>query len=307
MRRAAIEDASVEMLEVFERVSAEARREKNAIPPVNKMVYYWTRKPLIVGRAVALACTLEKPEDVEKLLGFSKDRRAYKSTPNLDEYTKVLGKDPTEITVLDPFAGTGNLAFPSAELGLAVTCFDYNPLAHLIERGSLEIPSTLDYRLVKEFECAAGKIINEVKNDVGQFYEPSHLAYLWAWCIKCTHCGQRIPLLNQMYLSVSKGIGLQLVPTQNKNFTVKIKQNMAKADGKLFTQKGGKALCISCGNTIGYEALTQDIAKNKDVEMIAIQIKNRTSRVVIIYYPQKRIGSSTEKLCNILTKNKTSY
>ena len=68
MRRAAIEDASVKMLEVFGRVSAEAKHEKAAIPPINKMLYYWTRKPLIVGRAVALASTLERPEDVEKLL-----------------------------------------------------------------------------------------------------------------------------------------------------------------------------------------------------------------------------------------------
>ena len=151
MRKAAIEDASIEMLGVFERVSAEAKREKNAVPPVNKTVYYWTRKPLIVGRAVALACTLENPEEVNGLLGMNKDSRAYRTAPNVGKYRELLGVDPSEIAVLDPFAGTGNLAFPSTELGLDVTCSDYNPLAYLIGRGSLEIPAASDPGLAKEF------------------------------------------------------------------------------------------------------------------------------------------------------------
>ena len=48
-------------------------------------------------------------------------------------------KQSANIKVLDPFAGTGNLMFPAAELGLDVTCSDYNPLAYLIEKASLDI------------------------------------------------------------------------------------------------------------------------------------------------------------------------
>ena len=271
MRKAAIEDASIRMLEVFERVSAEAKREKKAVPPVNKMVYYWTRKPLIVGRAVALASTLENPEDIEEFLGFSTDRRAYKSTPNRSRYKEMLGRDPSEIKTLDPFAGAGNLAFPAAELGLNVTCSDYNPLAYLIEKGTLEIPTASGPGLAMEFERVANRIIDQVESEVGQFYKANYLAYIWAWCIKCTHCGQRIPLLNQMYLSKKRNIGLKFSPTHDKNFSVDIIREIEEKNGKSFTQKNGKAQCISCGNTIGYDAMTQDIAKKKDREMIAIQ------------------------------------
>ena len=271
MRRAAIEDASVKMLEVFERVSAEAKKEKKAVPPVNKLVYYWTRKPLIVGRAVALASTLERPDDVEKLLELEHGKRAYQMAPNLKDYRELLGKDPSEITMLDPFAGTGNLALPSAQLGLDVTCSDYNPLAYLIERGSLEIPANADPGLTKEFEEAANQIIDEAEEEVGKFYESGHLAYLWAWCIRCVHCNQRIPLLNQMYLSTKKKIGLRFTPTQDRNFSVEIVHNISESDGRLFTQRMGRATCFSCGNTTDYEAMTQDIAKNKDIEMLAIQ------------------------------------
>ena len=278
MRTAAIESASVEMLEVFGDVSAEAKREKKAVPPTNRMIYYWTRKPLIVGRAVALACTLEKPEDVRKLLGFGGENRAYKSLPSLDDYRKSLEKSPSEITVLDPFAGTGNLVFPSAELGLNVTCSDYNPLAHVIECGSLHTPSISESSLAREFEEAAHMIISEVEAEVGRFYEPNHLVYFWAWCVRCTHCNQRVPLLNQMYLSKKREIGLKIMPTPDKNFAVSIDRNISKTDGKSFTHKGTKAQCMSCGSAISYESHTQDIAKNKDKELLVIQIQRRNGR-----------------------------
>ena len=271
MRKAAIEDASLGMLEVFEKVSTEAKREKNAVPPPNKMIYYWTRKPLIVGRAVVLACTLKDPKHVEDLLGLNKDVRAYKKSPT--GYANMLDSTPSDIKVLDIFSGTGNLILPAVELGLNVTCSDYNPLAYLITRGSLEIPSTSGLDLVVEFESAANTIINEVELEVGRFYEPRSLAYIWAWCIRCVHCGQRMPLLNQMYLSKKNNIGLRLTPTSDKNFTVDIVRNMSAKEGHSFTHKGGKVQCISCRNTIEYDDMTRDIAVNRDKELLTKQIQ----------------------------------
>ena len=278
MENTAIENASIEMLELFERVSTESKIEKKAVPPINKMISYWTRKPLVVGRAVALACTLDSPKDVERFLGLDTDGRAYKSPPNRAGYTRALGQNPSDIKVLDPFAGTGNLVFPAVELGLDVTCSDYNPLAHLINRGTLEIPAVSDYNLADEFELAVTKITNEVEKEVGEFYKPHCLAYMWAWCIRCTHCNQRVPLLNQMYLSVKGGIGLKLTPTADKNFTADVVKNMSKKEGRAYTHKRGKVQCISCHNTIGYDDMTHDIAKNKDREMVAIQIQGPGKR-----------------------------
>ena len=154
-----------------------------------------------------------------------------------------------------------------------MTCSDYNPLAHLIQRGSLNIPAASKPELAAEFERVANAIIGTVADEVGQFYEPRRLAYIWAWCIKCTHCGQRVPLLNQMYLAKKREIGLRLTPTPDRNFAAEIVRDMAEEEGKSFTQRHGKAQCISCGNTIGFDAMTQDIAKNRDREMLAIQIQ----------------------------------
>ena len=80
LKKSLIEEPTVELLELFDKVSEEAAKEKLAVPPINKMVYYWTRKPLIVGRAVALASTLDNIEDVKSLLHLGRDKRAYTYT-----------------------------------------------------------------------------------------------------------------------------------------------------------------------------------------------------------------------------------
>ena len=285
MNKAVIEDASLEMLELFELVSKEAKKEKLAVPPISKMVYYWTRKPLIVGRAVALASTLDSVDAVKSLLGIYGEKRAYTRIPNMDMYKQKLGKDPSKIKVLDPFAGTGNLMFPATELGLNVTCSEYNPLAHLIEKASLKIPAKNGHELALEFQKIANQIIDETEKELKDCYTAGYLAYLWVWCITCPHCTQRVPLSNQMYVAKKRNIGVRFTPTKNKDFTVKIIRDIDKTEGKSFTQKKGKAQCISCGNAISYDIMIKDIAKNKDRKIIAMQIQKPRGRDYIL--PEK--------------------
>ena len=290
MEKTVIEDASIELLELFDKVSEDARKEKKSVPPINKMLYYWTRKPLIVGRAVALASTLTSVDEVKELLELYGDKRAYTHIPNQELYKKRLGKNPSKIKVLDPFAGTGNLMFPAVELGLDVTCFDYNPIAYLIEKGTLEFPIKQGFELSKEFEKIANQIINETENEVGKFFKSKHLAYIWCWCITCPHCSQRFPLINQMFIANtdSKKIGVRFTSTKDKNFTTELIQNMTESEGKKFTQKQGKVQCISCGDPVDYDDMTQDIAKNKDREMIIIQIQKTKGRDYILPTDQDR-------------------
>ncbi len=290
MKKTVIEDASLELLELFDKVSQEARKEKNAVPAINKMLYYWTRKPLVVGRVVALASTLDNVKDVETLLGMYGDKRAFTHRPDVDLYQKKLGKNPAKIKVLDPFAGTGNLMFPAIEMGLDVTCSDYNPIAWLIEKATLEFPASSKNNLADEFNKLANQIIDETKKEIGKFFAPKHLSYLWLWCITCPHCSQRVPLTNKMYIvnTKSQKIGIRFTPTDDKNFTFELIKNMTESEGKQFTQRQGKAQCISCGNSVDYKTMTQDIAKNKDREMIAILIQKSKGRDYILPTERER-------------------
>jgi putative DNA methylase len=279
LRHAIIEDASIEILELFDEVSKEAKIEKNAVPPINKMVYWWTRKPLVVGKAIALSSILDNVKDVKSLLKINKNERAYKQIPDLKIIQKKIGFDPQKIKMLDPFAGAGSLAFPSLQLGLDVTLSDYNPLASLIEKSILEFPPKYGTKLVEDVKKYTNMWLEKTEKEVGDFFNSNHLTTLWCWCIECPHCQQRIPLANHMYIvnTPKKKIGIKIIP-KNKDFTVEIVKNISESEGKQFTQKGGSTICISCKNSIDYKTMTDDISKNKDREMIAIQIQKDKHR-----------------------------
>jgi putative DNA methylase len=283
LKHALIEDASVELLELFDEVSKEAKKEKLAKIALNRGIYWWTRKPLVVGRAMTLASTLDNIDDMKSFLGLNSKDHAYKYTPNTTAYSKKLGIEPKKIKILDPFGGAGNLIFPAVELGLDTTISDYNPLAYLIERSVLEFPAKYGIQLAQDVEKYANKVFEETKKECNNFFKENQLTYLWCWCIKCSHCKQRIPLTNQMYIAKSpkKKVGIKIIP-KNKDFTVEIIQNISEKEGKEFTQKAGKAKCISCKNAIDYKTMTEDISINKDREMILIQIQKNKGRDFII-------------------------
>ena len=282
MKKTLIEEPTVELLELFDKVSEEARKEKLSGIPINKIHYWWTRKPLITARAIALTSTLDNVDDVKNLIGFKEDSRAYTLTPDFGVYKKKLGQDPSEIKVLDPFAGSGNIIYELKRLGLDCTSSDYNAVAYLIQKATLEYPAKYGTKLAEDFEKYANESIELTKKEISRFFRPECLTYLWLWCIKCVHCEQRIPLTNQMWIAVKKKIGIRFHVTKDKNFTTELVENMTAEEGKQYTQKGGKAICISCKNTVDYDGITNDIATRKDREMIAIQIQKNRSRDYIL-------------------------
>jgi len=179
LKHSVIEDANIELLELFDEISKESRKEKLAIPPINKMMYYWTRKPLIVGRVVTLASTLTNIEDVRCLLHLGRNKRAYTYMPDVNIYKKKLGQEPSNIKMLDPFGGGGNLIFEAKHLGLDCTTSDYNPLAYLLEKAVLEYPAEYGEKLSEDFEKYANQIIKMTKDEIGKFYGDDDLLYLW--------------------------------------------------------------------------------------------------------------------------------
>jgi len=288
MHKTLIEEPNVELLQFFDKVSEEARKEKNAIPPINKLAHYWTRKPLVVGRAIALASTLTNLKDVESFMGFGKDVRAYTRIPDAGVYAKKLGSDPSKIKVLDPFGGAGNLIFESLRLGLNCTISDYNPLAYLIEKAVLEYPSKYGQKLVNDFTKYATEAIELTKKEIKNFYGEDDLIYFWVWCIKCPHCGQRVPLTNNMWIanSAKNKIGIKIKPTKSKGFEVELVKNITPEEGKKFTQKGGTAICISCTNSIDSDYMCTNISNNQDRELIVIQRQTKSGREYVLAEPE---------------------
>ena len=265
MDRRLIEEKSIEHLKLFSEVSEEARREKLGRPPINEILYWWTRKPLIVGRTVtllALAPSTVSVSSVKQLLGLGREKRAFNYPLSRASVEKLADNDLSVLQILDPFAGAGNLLFEASRLGLNCTLIDYNPVAYLIMKATLEYPAKYGEKLADDVEKYGKEVIRRVKKELGRFYERSGrraLHYLWCWCIKCPYCGQRFPLTNQMWLDKKRRIGYRIKLTENGDFKVEI-GIVGEKEGSKYTQKGGRAVCIKCGNAISYEHMTRDIA-----------------------------------------------
>jgi adenine-specific DNA methylase len=310
MDKAIIEEGSADLVELFDTVSEEAKIEKlgNAKPPISKIHYWWTRKPLIVGRAVALAATFQKMGDVKDFLRLGRDKRAHTYDPDRELYAQKLGKDPSMIKVLDPFSGAGSLLFEAKRLGLQCHSMDYNPVAFLIEKSVLEYPATYGEKLANDIEKYGKEVIEQTRKQVGYFYERGGrppLAYLWAWCIRCPYCKQRIPLMNHMWFArkEKKKIGVTVKPTKDLNFIVELNDKISSQEGNRFTQKGGKAVCIRCRNSVSYDHLTDQISKYKDKAMIGVVVDVKNGKSYEL--PSAKDISNFDK-CKILlmdTKN----
>ena len=291
LKRMAIENVSVDLLKLFDTVSEEAKTEKNATPPISRMTYWWTRKPLVVGKAIALTSTSDDIHKIKKRLNIKKSYREYKNIPTLNK---------EKVSVLDPFGGSGNLIFPAIQIGLDVTISDYNPLAHIIQRSVLEFPPKYGQKLVDDIKYYANELVKYTENEVGRFFPKKHLAYLWCWCIKCPHCGQRFPLTNNMHISKKNNIGINII-SKRKDFIVEIIHGIAEEDGEKFTHKGRSAICISCRNSIDYDAMTKDIQKRKDREMIVVQIQKTKGRYYVL--PTKKDKKIYESTKDYLKQN----
>jgi putative DNA methylase len=159
---------------------------------------------------------------------------------------------------------------------LNCTVVEYNPVAYLILKATLEYPAKYGQKLAEDVERYGNEVIKRVEKELGGFYRRDGrkaLHYLWCWCIRCPYCGQRIPLTNNMWLDQRRKIGYRVIPTDNGNFRIEI-GTLTTKEGSSYTQKGGKAVCIRCRNAISYEQMVKDIAERKDKEMIAVVVKD---------------------------------
>ena len=282
MNSSLIERSTIDVMDLFYRVSKKAKKEKQATIDLNQMMYWWTRKPLIVGRTILLASVLDKQADVEQLAGLESSK-PHEYIPDMDSLTKKIGVCPDKISVYDPFGGSGNLIFPAAQLGLDATISDYNPLAWLIERASLEFPSKYGSSLQSDFLEYATSAVEMTEKEVGKYFNKSCLTYLWCWCIRCPYCSQRFPLTNHMYIEDTKKrkVGIKIIPEKG-DFRIELIDAISTVNGKKYTQKRGKAVCISCTNTIQRDKIEKDLMTYKDREMIAVQVRSTKGRSYVL-------------------------
>jgi len=275
------------LIETFlpvDEISAEAKKEKlgTAKPRTFELHYWWTRKPLITARAAVLGALLPSDFDIQefkKLLGLGREKRAHNYDIPLerlgqleDIYRQVWGESPI---VLDPFAGGGSIPFEALRVGVNAIANDYNPVANLILKATLEYPKTYGRNLLRDVEDGIDWVLSETKNEVAQYY-PKHnnkdvAAYMWAWVVRCPKCGFQNPLLGQWWLcrkdNKKKHLDYEIPQAEDTTLSITIKE------GDQVPQPNctrGKGKCLKCNATISQKNVQEYIKNHKEERLLAV-------------------------------------
>ena len=241
-------------------VSVESAKEKNIRHGhISTLHIWWARRPLASSRATNYAALIPavSPGDKEELnkkrdfiIDFSKWENSLNSNLIKQAREDILkannGKPPK---VLDPFGGGGAIPLEALRLGCETYSNDYNPVAVLIQKCTLEYPQkygkpfiiknnpsilfpeiikqkTLDFdskiipnRLLYDIEKWSNWVLKETKKEIGRFYplDPDGsipVGYIWARTIPCQNpsCGAEIPLMRQFWLANKKNKKVTLFP-----------------------------------------------------------------------------------------------
>ncbi|MEM3674549.1 MAG: DUF1156 domain-containing protein, partial [Candidatus Methanomethyliaceae archaeon] len=270
-------------------INADARKEKlgTAKPPISEMHYYHTRKPLIISR-LAVAGTLLGKEDaptdedlLNKLFGLDPTlkTRGYRRIPQ-EILKRIRERYPEGVTILDPFAGTGMILFEALRLGCDVVGVDYNPVACLIARATLEYPlkfNSLDkdgeYLLYKDVKKHAEEIFEKLKEELERFYPPYRgrdvKAYIHAWAVKCPHCGKETPLVQNWWLDSENGVYLAYEVAEDKS---EIRYSIKKGKAPEGSASEGDATCLFCTAKIENDHVVKDISENERERLLAVYL-----------------------------------
>jgi putative DNA methylase len=170
------------------------------------------RRPTAPARLLTLASVLPANFDAEyfrQLSGLAKITQLatqdilpilLHAEPLRDEISKVLieevGKDPSEITVIDPMAGGGSIPLEALRLGFRSVAIEYNPVAYLILKATLEYPAKYGLKLYEDVKREAKGLIEWARQELTKYYAEDALNYVIARGYRCPICGGLVPIIH---------------------------------------------------------------------------------------------------------------
>ena len=301
MRNEAASDLSEAYIESrlpIEQISIECQRESSTglHPPPNRLHVWWARRPLIASRAAVLGALVPSSisdQEFLDLLGIRGDpvaaraagEKAKRSGKRLSQnpfdypraFTVGLSQDQLGRVrelfvrtcgsqmplVLDPMAGGGSIPMESLRAGARAEAADYNPVAHVILKTTVQFPTKFGERLADEILKWGLWVSSRARNELSELFSSRAdeiiLDYIWLRTVRCPSCSLIIPLSPNWWLSRQKGekerIAVRLeVPARGKNDEVEFDIVDASKHSLLDPSKGtvakGKASCPRCNNTV---------------------------------------------------------
>lgn len=314
----------IEEIFPIKEVSKISAKEKNIRQGhISTLHIWWARRPLASSRATAYASLIpvvNGEEELEEKKKFIVELSKWENSLN----KKLIEKARKEILkanggkiprILDPFSGGGSIPLETLRLGCEVHATEYNPVAVLILKCTLEYPQKYGKsgEVVKEFEEFGEKvkkkvrvnnllledvkkwgewILEEAKKELGKFYpndEDSSIpvGYIWARTIPCQNptCGAEIPLMRQFWLVKKDNKKVALYPyVKEKEVKFKIVGNGYEDMPEGFdfsegTVSKARATCPVCGYVVDDNTTRRLFQEGKSGErMIAVVLHKEGER-----------------------------
>jgi len=286
---AKIDKRLIEVTFPVKEVSEISAKEKNIRQGyISTLHIWWARRPLASSRVTnyaALVPAPETPEEWEKKRQFIIELSKWENSLNHDllerarrEIIEANGGKPPK--VLDPFAGGGSIPLEAMRLGCESHALEYNPVATLILKCTLEFPQKYGQPENKKFKEELGFeeekeiipliedvkkwgdwVLKEAKEEIGRFYPADDdgsipVGYIWARTIPCQNpsCRAEIPLMRQFWLAKKE--------KKNKESEKKV---------SLYPYVQGKAVEFKIVGT-GYEKMPEDFDPEKGTVSRAIAV-----------------------------------
>ena len=196
----------------FREVSEASTIEKGpGRPPYWRMVFWWTRKPLISARAVIAGCLLPEntnPTNFLRSIGVVVRKRKPDGRP-------VFQKNPHRVKprlrfdgvkILDPFACFGSIPLEGLRLGLSTTACDLLPVGYVFLKAVLEYPARYGRRLVEDVKKWGEWITERLGEDllIKELYDEDVAVYIGSWEVRCPSCGKWTPIVGNWWLAREK-------------------------------------------------------------------------------------------------------
>lgn len=309
--------ATKKLIEValpLEKINAESAREKSIRHGHPSTLHlWWARRPLAAARAVIWSSLVDDPSSHPELFPTEEEQnkerqRLFKVLEELvvwensnnkaviDLAQKEIMKstDNNPPALLDPFAGGGAIPLEAQRLGLEAHAHDLNPVAVMINKAMIEIPSYFmgaapvnpDLRMLGSTGWSGahglaedvryyGEWIKEKANErIGHLYpkaripisygggESTVISWIWARTVKCPNpaCGCIMPLASTFVLSKKKNSEAWVKPIPNGN-RVRFEVHSGKCPKEYESYKQGRSAvfkCPCCG-----EITTDEYVKSK--------------------------------------------
>ncbi|MEI2713848.1 MAG: DUF1156 domain-containing protein [Nocardioides sp.] len=297
-------------LEAINRESAREKAIRHGHPSTIHL--WWARRPLAAARAVLFAQLVDDPSSRPDKFPTDAEQRAererlhriierlvvWENTRDdqlLREARQAIldSTDGNPPPVLDPFAGGGTIPVEAQRLGLEAHASDLNPVAVLINKALIEIPSAFrnqapvhpgaaeaEIRTWRGAEGLAADIRaygewmhGEVQKLVGHMFpvvggKPG-VAWIWARTIACPNpaCGIEMPLVRSWWLAKKKGKETFVVPSivpdathpsgHRVEFAIGHDKAYAPDSGRDGTVERTGAKCLSCQTSVPFDYIRE--------------------------------------------------